>query len=225
MSSVAARMTVKSAVETAGLVSIRNSKMPGSTFAISAKECKTGGKLAAIEGSVCSKCYAIKAETRYPSVAMGWGANYLKAVTMIEQAPERWADAMAFQIRHAAVKTGKPFHRWFDSGDLQSVAMLRAIVLTCERTVEIKHWLPTREAKIVRDYIVQYGDWPANLTIRVSSTMVGDKPRNFTNTSTVHRKGQEPAGHVCPASKQGNACGDCRACWSRTVGNVSYLLH
>ena len=225
MSNLANRMTVKSAVETAGAVSTRNSKMPGSAFALPASECKTGGKLAAVEGTVCHKCYAAKIETRYPSVRMGWAANYFKATTMIASNPEKWADAMAFQVRHAAGKTGQPYHRWFDSGDLQSVEMLRAIVLVCERTPEIKHWLPTREATFVRDYLRQHGEFPSNLVVRVSSTKVGDIPRNAPNTSTVHRKGTVPVGHVCPASQQGNACGDCRACWSLAVGNVSYPLH
>jgi hypothetical protein len=29
----------------------------------------------------------------------------------------------------------------------------------------------------------------------------------------------------CPSSKQGNKCLDCRACWNRSVANVSYLKH
>lgn len=219
------KMTLRGAADVAGAVSTRNSKMPGSSFALPASTCKTGGKLAEVEGTVCHKCYAAKIETRYPSVRMGWGANYLKATTMIAQAPAKWADAMAFQVRHAAVKTGQPYHRWFDSGDLQSVEMLAAIVLVCERTPDIKHWLPTREATIVRDFLAAGGVFPSNLVVRISSTKVGDGPRNADHTSTVHRKGNAPDGHVCPASKQGNACGDCRACWSKAVGNVSYPLH
>ena len=121
---------------------------------------------------------------------------------------------------------GERFHRWFDSGDLQSVDMLRAIVMAAESTPTVAHWLPTREAAIVKSYKATYGEFPANLVVRVSSTMIGDKPiAGHANTSTVHRKGESPEGHSCPASQQGNACGSCRACWSHDVANVSYPLH
>ena len=223
---MSAPRTLKASKEIAGAISNRNSKMPGTTFAISAKECKVGSKLARVKGSVCHKCYAMKLQKMRPSVDMGWTANYLKATAMIAKAPEKWADAMAFQINREANKTGEKYHRWFDSGDLQSVEMLRAIVLTCERTPEIAHWLPTREAGMVKRYLKEFGPFPSNLVVRMSSTMIGDKPRaGHSNTSTVHAKGDTPVGHVCPARDQGNACGDCRACWDLGVKNVSYPLH
>ena len=36
------------------------SKMPGWSIGLPAKECKTGGKLQKVEGSVCYDCYALK---------------------------------------------------------------------------------------------------------------------------------------------------------------------
>ncbi len=220
------KLTVKAAQELAGKVSEGNGKMPGSTFAISAKECKVGGKLATVKGSVCDRCYALKLQKLRPSVDQGWTANYLKSTHAIETNPQAWANAAAFQIKRIAAKSGQPFHRWFDSGDLQSVAMLSAICLTATLTPEVKHWLPTREAKIVKDYQAAGGVVPSNLIIRISATMIGDAPvKGYANTSTVHRKGQDVIGHACPASTQGNQCGDCRACWSYDVANVSYPLH
>lgn len=217
-------LTLKAAIAEAGKVSEGNSKMPGSTFAISARRCNVGSKLVAVEGSTCSRCYALKLQKLRPSVDMGWEANYLKATQLIAANPEKWAEAMAFQIKRIAAKTGERFHRWFDSGDLQSVEMLHAIVLVCRLTPDIQHWLPTREAKIVKAYnpfLI-----PDNLVIRVSATMVGDAPiSGYANTSTVHRKTDTVHGHACPARDQGNECGACRACWSRDVANVSYPLH
>ena len=217
--------TLKAAVEQSR-ISAGNSKMPGSTFSTDAFACKVGSKLAKVEGSVCSGCYARKLQKLRPSVNQGWQANYMKAVSMIASNPERWADAVAFQILRIASKTGEMYHRWFDSGDLDSVEMLRAIVIACEKTPQIKHWLPTREAKIVQRYRKTYGLEPKNLVIRVSATMIGDKPiSGHKLTSTVHRKGSKAFGHECPAPKQGNSCGDCRACWSADVANVSYTKH
>ena len=245
--------TLKSAIEQAGKVSLGNGKMPGSTYAISAKKCKTGGKLAKIKDSTCSRCYALKLENLRPSVAMGWLANYEKATSLIAKNPTQWAKACAFQITKAWHKSGESFHRWFDSGDLQSVEMLEAIAETARMTPEIQHWLPTREAKIVKQWEKQ-NIRPANLVIRVSSTMVGDKPTSASLTSTVHRKGESHTGKECIAyrttsdnkvltpeeykshkkmSKEEREslgftlghCGPCRACWSDTVKNVSYPLH
>jgi len=218
--------TLKAAQEIAGKFSDRNSKMPGSTFAISAKECNVGGKLANVKGSVCDRCYALKLQKLRPSVDKGWTSNYLTSTKMIAENPEKWAAACAFQIMRMAKKTGEYNHRWFDSGDLQSIAMLAAIVMTAELTPDVDHWLPTREAKIVKDFIKAGGVIPSNLVIHISSTMIGDAPiKGYANTSTVHRKGDEPVGHICPASQQNGNCGDCRACWNPAVDNVSYPLH
>lgn len=217
--------TLKSSIEIAGAVSNRNSKMPGSSFALSATTCQTGGKLATLKDSTCSRCYALKLEKMRPSVHQGWLANYMKATQMIALNPAQWSKACAFQIMRMAVKSGEYFHRWFDSGDLQSIEMLEAIAEVARQTPEVSHWLPTREATMVRDWLSRGHVCPDNLIIRISSTMIGDGPRNANHTSTVHRKGQSVEGHTCPASQQGNACQTCRACWSKDVKNVSYPLH
>ena len=142
--------SIAAAQREAGAVSIRNSKMPGSAFAVSPSKCGVGSKLAAIEGSTCHKCYAIKLERIYPSVAMGWNANYVKATSLIDHDPERWAQWIAFQITKAAEKTGELYHRWFDGGDLASLAMFKAIIRVCELTPHIKHWLPHARPKSSR---------------------------------------------------------------------------
>lgn len=225
---LAKTMTLPIAQALAGKVSTGNSKMPGSTFAITTVACKTGSKLAEIKGSVCHRCYAAKLEKFRPNLKKSYTNNYEKAVSAIANDPVAWAEAMAFQINLAAMSSGEFFHRWFDFGDLQSVEMLHAINLVCELTPEVKHWLPTREAKIVDEYMATYNKWLApNLTVRVSSVMVDDKPIvRWANTSTVHSKTKVPQGsHICPARDQGNACGECRACWDREVPNISYPIH
>ena len=67
--------TLKKAIELSGKVSEGNTKMPSSTFAISAKHCNVGGKLVNIENSTCSKCYALKLQKLRPSVDQGWTNN------------------------------------------------------------------------------------------------------------------------------------------------------
>ena len=214
-------MLVKEAKEIAS-ISNRNSKMPGSTFAQDAFACKVGSRLAKVKGSVCESCYARRIQKMRPSVNQGWANNYEKAVHLISTNPQKWIDACVFQISRMAEKTGENYHRWFDSGDLDSMAQLEAIVEVARRTPTVKHWLPTREVSIVRRF---KGKVPSNLVIRVSSPMVNDKPLSFPNTSTVHTKDAKVYGNECPAYKQGNSCGDCRNCWDSKVANVSYKKH
>lgn len=217
--------TLKAAKEFVN-ISLGNSKMPGTTFAQDSFACKVGDKLAKIEGSVCSSCYARKIQKLRPSVNQGWKANLEKARQWLEKNPAQWVAASVFQINRAAIKTGENFHRWFDSGDLDSVDQLAAIVQVASATPDIAHWLPTREAGIVKRFKANGGVIPSNLVIRVSATMIGDKPiSGHENTSTVHRKNQVAYGHACPAPSQNNNCGDCRACWNPAVANVSYTKH
>ena len=216
-------MTLKSAKESLA-ISAGNSKMPGSTFAQDSFACNVGSRLANVKGSVCESCYARKIQKLRPSVNMGWKSNLEKTRKWLESNPAQWVAAAVFQIRKLSGKSGQPFHRWFDSGDLDSLQQLRAIVQVAESTPEIRQWLPTREIAIVKAYLKE-STFPDNLIVRVSAPMVGDKPLSFDHTSTVHKKGESAYGHACPAPQQGNNCGDCRACWSKDVANISYCKH
>ena len=211
-------MKVKEAIQY-GKISTGNSKMPGTTFAIDAFACITGSKLAQIEGTPCRSCYARKLQKLRPSVDMGWKANLTKWQA---SDPQAWAASMVFQIERY---NSDGYHRWFDSGDLQSLAMLDAIVSVARMTPSVHHWLPTQERKLVSDWLKLGNTLPDNLNVRVSAAKLdGDKPTGI-NGSQVYTKGQAPKGYACPARTQGNNCGDCRACWSHAVPLVSYPKH
>lgn len=223
--------TVKAAQEIAR-ISNGNTKMPGSTFAQDSFACNVGSRLAKVENSVCSKCYARRIQAHRPSVNTGWKANLEKARKWLSVNPDQWVAACVFQIKRMADKSGENYHRWFDSGDLDSLDQLIAIARVAEQTPDIKHWLPTREIGLVMEYMRKGHKRPDNLVIRVSSPMIDDAPLSyFLNTSTVHTKNATNyvASHVCPASQQGNSCGwgkkACRACWDVNVRNVSYPKH
>jgi len=215
-------MEVKSIAQAqriAGKISTANTKMPGSSFAVDPFQCKTGSKLAVIEGTVCSKCYARRIASFRPSVKKGYENNMEKLRTADK---EEWVDSMVYQIEKAHAKTGEPYHRWFDAGDLDSKKTLNAIIEVAQQTPQIEHWLPTKEAKLVHDY----GLLPKNLVIRLSGTKVnGMVPKSATHTSTVHKHGIGYEGFECPAYNQNNKCDTCRACWDKEIDNISYPLH
>src|SRR4029077_14024450 len=81
------KLSIASTIREAGRVSIGNSKMPGSTFAVTVDKCNVGGKLATVKGSTCHKCYAVVIEKRYPDVHKGWTNNYARATALIATDP------------------------------------------------------------------------------------------------------------------------------------------
>jgi hypothetical protein len=211
-------MKVKDAIQY-GKISNGNTKMPGTTYAIDAFACVTGSKLAQIEGTPCHSCYARKLQKLRPSVDQGWKANLAKWQA---SDPTEWIASMVFQIGRYNTDG---YHRWFDSGDLQSLAMLDAIADVARMTPQVHHWLPTQERKLFSDWLKLGNVLPDNLNIRVSAAKLdGDKPKGV-NGSQVYTKGHDPKGHACPARSQGNNCGQCRACWSKDVPLVSYPKH
>jgi hypothetical protein len=183
------------------------SKMPGWSIGLPAKECKTGGKLQAVPGSVCYDCYAMKGCYVFKVVQ---DAQY-RRLAAIYTAP--WVEAMATLIQS---KKADVF-RWHDSGDVQDLDHLNKIFEVCRLTPGKRHWMPTREAWI-KDHLNRA---PSNLVIRFSAPMVDhEAPASWPNTSTV-----VTAGATCPSAKQGNICGDCRNCWNSEIKNISYGQH
>jgi hypothetical protein len=124
-------------------------------------------------------------------------------------------------------KKSKEF-RWHDSGDVQDEEHLLKIFAVAGMTPKVKHWMPTREAW-VKAFLPLC---PKNLVIRFSAPMVDQSrhklPKDWKNTSTVASnlyKTFTSEGYFCPAPKQNNECGDCRACWDARVKNVVYGKH
>lgn len=196
-------------------------KMPCKGYSIPAQECKTGAQLRQVPGSVCSNCYACKGNyTRFPRIK---AALYKRLDALTNP---QWVQAMVASIGSDA------FFRWHDSGDLQNMKHFNKIIQVCLLTPKTKHWLPTKEKKILKSFFFCGGVLPKNLTVRLSGYMVdGDAPK-FThgkiNFSTVHRITSNDSkihGREYQSYNNDGKCGDCRACWDKRVINVSYPLH
>jgi hypothetical protein len=126
-------------------------------------------------------------------------------------------------LKYKNLDKSRLYHRWFDSGDIQSYSHLMKIFEVCELTPHIRYWLATREYSIIDK--IDEKDVPKNLCLRVSAIKVDSQPPSFWKwTSGVH-KDKKAIGRECPAYKQDGECGSCRACWSRKVKQVSYKEH
>jgi hypothetical protein len=183
-------------------------KMPCPSINLPAAACKTGQILAKVPGTTCHGCYALKGRYRFKTT--------IKAMDRRLQAlsDSRWVRAMIVLMKD------RKFFRWHDSGDIQGAWHLARILEVCKQTPDTKHWLPTREAKLL-----QYMDpdtIPTNLLIRLSATKVnGAASRTWPWTSTV----TDGKDKTCPAPDQGGKCKSCRQCWDKSVKNVIYAKH
>ena len=200
-------MQTKEALKIIGGSLSKPSKMPGWSIGLPAKECKTGGKLQAVPGSVCFDCYAMKGCYVFKVVQ---DAQYRRLAAIKHPL---WVGAMAHLINS---KKANVF-RWHDSGDVQDEEHLIKIFVVCKLTPKIKHWLPTREAWI-KAFLPEC---PENLVIRFSAPMVDQEaPASWPNSSEV-----VTAGATCPAAQQDNECRDCRACWDSNIKTIKYGKH
>lgn len=207
----------------------RPSKLPWWSWSIPASACHTGGKLAQQENTVCSSCYALKGFYMFPA-AQNAMQRRLEALDN-----PRFVEAFVIVLNHLLAKTrkkrsdGSPENRfrWLDSGDLQGVDMLDKINQIALATPAVQHWLPTREAGYVSEFLKTRGGFAPNLCVRLSVPMVGQAPPRRPQGLPFATVGVDnhPGLHQCPAlSKQGNKCLDCDSCWRRAV-DVNYPLH
>ena len=197
------------------------SKMPCESFSLPATECITGSKLREVKGSVCHGCYAFKGNYIYEPVkkARQHNQNIIDNGDLSE-----WVDNMVYEIKRTNTSG---YFRWHDSGDIQGLNHLKAIVEVAKRLDHIKFWLPTLEKKILNEVKHSGLSIPENLTIRLSTPMINAKPsKGWINTSTVAtKKNGVINGVLCKSYEQGNKCLTCRVCWDKTVANVTYLKH
>jgi hypothetical protein len=194
-------------------------KMPCPSYGLPAAECKVGSKLRKVAGSTCSDCYACKGQYGFPNVQ---AAQYrrLEAVTADL---ETWTATMIDLLG----RKGLQWFRWHDSGDLQSVDHLSALVHIAKRLPGTRFWLPTREKGFVAQWLADHPEgFPENLTVRLSAAMIDSPPVMLPGVqgSAVHDKAQ-PYGFRCKAPEQNGECQDCRACWHKEIEVVSYARH
>ena len=197
----------------------QTSKMPCKSYSLPTEACQTGYKMAQIKGSICSACYANKGFYRaYESTIKPSQFARLDSLSN-----PHWVDGMVNLIGNDS------FFRWHDSGDLQGVAHLELIARVAQLTPQTRHWLPTREYAMVKQYIAKHGALPTNLIVRLSA-MYPDQPvkvplslQGVANVAVSNVHTGKPMGTACNAPNQNGACNDCRLCW--TGETVSYALH
>lgn len=134
-----------------------------------------------------------------------------------------WVDVMAAELDNDR------YFRWFDSGDLYSLALAEKVLEVMRRTPWCNHWLPTRMHKFekFRPVLAEMEKLP-NVVVRLSSDSVtGGTVQGAATSSTIIPTVSHslPSMSVCEAYDRGGKCATCRLCWSKDVAVVAYPAH
>ena len=134
-----------------------------------------------------------------------------------------WVDVMAAELDNDR------YFRWFDSGDLYSLALAEKVLEVMRRTPWCNHWLPTRMHKFekFRPVLAEMEKLP-NVVVRLSSDSVtGETVQGAATSSTIIPTVSHslPSMSVCEAYDRGGKCATCRLCWSKGVAVVAYPAH
>lgn len=163
----------------------------------------------------CRGCYATDGFYRMPA------AINKRAFNAADWKRKEWVRDMVAAIGSA------PYFRWFDSGDMYTVRLARKIEQVIARTPDTLHWLPTRMHKFAKFGMVLADiESLPNATVRYSSDSVRGETIAGECTSTIVPDAESAtSATICRAYERGGKCGDCRACWDRSVPVVAYVAH
>ena len=119
-----------------------------------------------------------------------------------------------------------PLFRWFDSGDCYDLRLAKKIKEVIEGTPTTRHWFPTRQHKFPKFHKIleEIGELP-NAVVRVSSDSVTGGIIAGATSSTIYSEELPAGATMCGAYTREGKCGDCRACWDKTVKVIAYPAH
>jgi len=200
------------------------SKMPCLAYGLPAAACQVGAILRKKAGSICSLCYACKGNYNYIEVM---ACNYRRLAAIMDL--DLWIEAFSMvlqayldgKIKGKGKHNDPRYFRFHDTGDLQSAQHLEAIVEIAKRFPQVSFWVPTKERKIVSNYLKSFGNFPSNLVVRVSMPMIGQDPSDFHGLPIACVDSSKAK----PCRMINGECGSCRDCWDPKVRAVSYGKH
>lgn len=164
----------------------------------------------------CSGCYATTGNYNYPNVKAPRQFN------REDWQREEWVDEMVQALQDSR------FFRWFDSGDMYSLALAEKIHEVMQRTPWVKHWLPTRMAKFVKfaEILAKMESLP-NVKVRFSADSIdGTFEKGVHGSVIVPDASEVPEGaKLCRAYENEGKCNGCRACYDKSVSVIAYPAH
>lgn len=207
------------------------SKMPGAAWSLPAIRSCPGAKFGA--GQICGtskkdpkthNCYATKGLHRMPNVKNAFDVRY--RWTLECMASDAGLLLFVETLVSAILHDGRKYFRIHESGDMFNARYVRAWIEIAQRLPDVQFWAPTRcyhgaTARTILPALIELNALP-NVSVRPSALGINDPAPVVPGLSAG--TGVKSDGFNCPASLQGNACGDCRQCWDTDTA-VYYHLH
>ena len=164
----------------------------------------------------CKGCYATTGNYRFENVKAPRRHNKEDWQRL------EWSDDMV-----AALDSDRYF-RWFDSGDMYTLALAEKMLDVMTRTPWVKHWVPTRMHKFpkFRQVLAQMAALP-NVSVRFSSDSVtGDYTKGLHGSVIIPTPADVKRGmKLCEAYSHDGKCSGCRACYDKKVKVIAYPAH
>lgn len=164
----------------------------------------------------CKGCYATTGNYRFENVKAPRRHNKedWQRIT--------WADDMVQELNKDR------FFRWFDSGDMYTLALAEKILDVMKRTPWVSHWLPTRMYKFpkFRQVLAEMQALP-NVSVRFSSdSITGQYTKGLHGSVIVPTAADIKRGMtLCRAYENEGKCNGCRACYDKKVKVIAYPAH
>jgi len=164
----------------------------------------------------CKGCYAVGGNYRFKNVKEARSHNKK------DWKRSEWVADMIEEL------DSDRYFRWFDSGDMYSLALAERMYEICKATPWTKHWIPTRMHKFkkFRDVIDRLNALD-NVVVRLSSDGInGEIIEEAKYSSTIIPFiDSVTVATICNAPLQDGKCKKCRLCWDKSTKVIAYAGH
>jgi len=164
----------------------------------------------------CKGCYAVGGNYRFKNVKEARSHNKK------DWQRSEWVADMVEEL------DSDRYFRWFDSGDMYSLALAEKMYEICKATPWTRHWIPTRMHKFkkFRDVIDRLNALD-NVVVRLSSDGInGEIIEEAEYSSTIIPFiDSVTVATVCNAPLQDGKCKKCRLCWDKSKKVIAYAGH
>ena len=164
----------------------------------------------------CKGCYAVGGNYRFKNVKQARSHNKK------DWKRSEWVADMIEEL------DADRYFRWFDSGDMYSLALAEKMYEICKATPWTRHWIPTRMHKFkkFRDVIDRLNALD-NVVVRLSSDGInGEIIEEAEYSSTIIPFiDSVTVATVCNAPLQDGKCKKCRLCWDKSTKVIAYAGH
>jgi hypothetical protein len=164
----------------------------------------------------CKGCYAVGGNYRFKNVKEARSHNKK------DWKRSEWVADMIEEL------DSDRYFRWFDSGDMYSLALAEKMYEICKATPWTRHWIPTRMHKFkkFRDVIDRLNALD-NVVVRLSSDGInGEIIEEAEYSSTIIPFiDSVTVATVCNAPLQDGKCKKCRLCWDKSTKVIAYAGH